>query len=306
MIEFVAAPCTTDLYHLGEGCRWDDLRGELSWIDIPTGRFFRATANDSKIDLIHTYRLGGDITATAPLENRSDGWIVASDNSLSLLDESGTLQEIVQLTPIIGSDIRTNDGAADPWGCFWIGSMAQDEAEGRGSLYRYHASTGTERVLSDVTISNGLGWSPDRRTMYYVDSGPGVIYALDADDTGSASNQRVLVQFDTDHEGTPDGLCVDEEGAIWVAVWGGYQVRRYSPTGQQLARVSVATAQPTSCAIGGANNTTLYITSAQESLSAQALQAEPDAGRLFCVDVGVAGLPIDSYRPALRSGVPDA
>jgi len=150
-----------------------------------------------------------------------------------------------------------------------------------------------------VTISNGIGWSPDQRTMYYVDSGPGTIYAFDVDGRGDVSGKRVFAQFDTASQGTPDGLCVDEQGAIWVAVWGGYEVRRYAPTGEQLGSVRVPTAQPSCCAIGGANRTTLYVTTAQEGMAAEVLAREPDAGRLFCADVGVAGLALNPYRSRL-------
>src|ERR1019366_6223765 len=141
--------------------------------------------------------------------------------------------------------------------------MARDATPGRGSLYRYDALMGAELMFGDVSISNGLGWSPDQRSMYYVDSGPGTIYT-----------------FDVEGEGAPDGLCIGVNGAIWVAVWGGYEVRAYAPSGEQFARVSVATAQPSCCAIGGANGTTLYVTTAQEDLEPAMLDAEPDAGRL--------------------------
>jgi sugar lactone lactonase YvrE len=300
MDEFVAKPCTTDLYYLGECCRWDDVRQELYWIDVTTGRFFRAKANGTRIDVVRTYDVGGYITALAPLESRSDGWIVALGQSISLLNTAGVMHEVAQPEARNAPEVRTNDGAADPWGRFWIGSMAFNAAEGRGSLYRFHGSTGTELMFGDVTISNGIGWSPDRRTMYYVDSGPGTIHTFDVDETGEISNKQLFLQFDVEREGTPDGLCVDAQGAIWVAVWGGYEVRRYSRSGEQLARVKVATAQPSCCAIGGANGTTLYITTAQEDLAQETLDAEPDAGRLFCVDVHVTGLPIDAYRPTIR------
>jgi sugar lactone lactonase YvrE len=300
MDEFVAKPCTTDLYYLGECCRWDDVRQELYWIDVTTGRFFRAKANGTRIDVVRTYDVGGYITALAPLEPRSDGWIVALGQSISLLNTAGVMHEVAQPEARNAPEVRTNDGAADPWGRFWIGSMAFNAAEGRGSLYRFHGSTGTELMFGDVTISNGIGWSPDRRTMYYVDSGPGTIHTFDVDESGEISNKQLFLQFDVEREGTPDGLCVDAQGAIWVAIWGGYEVRRYSPSGEQFARVKVATAQPSCCAIGGANGTTLYITTAQEDLAQETLDAEPDAGRLFCVDVHVTGLPIDAYRPTIR------
>jgi sugar lactone lactonase YvrE len=300
MREYVAIPCTTELYELGECCRWDEVRGELYWVDVYTGRFFRASADGTQVDILAQYQVEGVITTLAPYELRSDGWIVGMNQSIAHLSESGEVHELSSPEARHAPEVRTNDGAVDPWGRFWVGSMAFDSSKGRGSLYRFHESSGTETIFGDVTISNGVGWSPDRRTMYYVDSGPGTISAFDVSDTGEISNQRVFAQLNVDEEGAPDGLCVDAEGAIWVAVWGGYQVRRYSPNGELIARVAVSTAQPSCCAIGGANGTTLYITTAREDMSDDQLASELDAGRLYCVDVGVAGLPLAPYRPSLR------
>jgi sugar lactone lactonase YvrE len=196
-----------------------------------------------------------------------------------------------------------NDGSADPWGRFWIGSMAFDYEPGRASLYRYHQSTGSQTMLSDVTISNGIGWSPDERTMYYVDSAPGTISIFDVDGFGEISNPRLFVQVDVATEGAPDGLCVDSEGAIWVAMWGGYEVRRYAPNAEQIGRVRIDTAQPSCCAIGGVNGTTLYITTAREDMTSEQLEREPNAGRLLCVEVGIAGQPVNPYRTSLRVSV---
>lgn len=299
--EFEAKPCTTDGYVLGECCRWDDARGELYWVDVTTGRFFRAEADDTRVEIMRTYELTSQISAVAPLANRSEGWIIASGQSISLLSENGVTQELASLESDNPSNVRTNDGAADPWGHFWIGSMDLNEREGLGSLYRFHDSIGVERKLGGITVSNGLGWSPDRRTMYYVDSGPGLIYSFGVDHRGDISNQETFASFDVAREGTPDGLCVDAEGAIWVAIWGGYHVRRYSPSGEEIARVSLSTAQPSCCCIGGATGTTLYVTTAQEDMSREVLEREPDAGRLFCVDVNVAGLSLDSYTPSRRA-----
>jgi sugar lactone lactonase YvrE len=296
MEEFVAKPCTTDRYYLGECCRWDDVRSELYWIDIPTGRFFRAHADSAQIDIVHSYDLGGNLTAVAPLQNRKDGWIVALDRSIFFLDEEGEMRELARPEGHNAPGVRMNDGAADPWGRFWVGSMALRTKDAQGSLYRFHESSGTELMLSEVTISNGLGWSPDRRTMYYVDSGPGTICTFDVDKNGEISGKQLFCQFNTEDDGRPDGLCVDSDGAIWVAIWGAYEVRRFSPSGELLARVKLSTVQPSSCAIGGANGTTLYITTARENLAQETLDMEPDAGLLFCVDVNVTGLPIDPYR----------
>lgn len=298
MKEFVAEPCTTDLYFLGECCRWDEVRAELYWVDVHEGHFFRARADHTAIEIVRRYDLGGNVSALAPILDRDDGWIVAMDQSLWLLSESGQLREVAQLERDGGDAMLLNDGAADPWGSFWVGSMAVNEAPGRGSVYRFRPSTGVHIMFGDVTISNGIGWSPDRSALYYVDSGPATIRSYDVDSRGEISGSRLFAQFDSAKEGTPDGLCIDHDGFIWVALWGGYEVRRYAPSGEWVARVSVATAQPSCCAIGGANGTTLYITTAQEDLPASTLDNEPDAGRLFAANVGVTGRPLDPYRPS--------
>jgi sugar lactone lactonase YvrE len=139
--------------------------------------------------------------------------------------------------------------------------------------------------------------------MYYADSAPGTISMFDVDEFGEISNQRTFAQFDVASEGAPDGLCVDSEGALWVAVWGGYEVRRYAKDGEQIARVRIDTAQPSCCTIGGENGTTLYITTAREDMTPEQLERESNAGRLLCVDVGVAGQPVNTYRTTLRASL---
>src|ERR1700722_11574721 len=213
MQEYSARPCTTDLYELGESCRWDEVRGELYWVDILTGRFFRARADDTRVDIVAEYQVEGFVSAVAPMDDRAQGWIVADNQSISLMDEIGALRELARPEARRQDDVRMNDGSADPWGRFWIGSMAFDTGEGQGILYRFQESTGVEVVLRGATISNGLGWSPDRTAMYYVDSGPGTLSVFDVDDDGDVSTRRVLVQFDQ-REGDPDGLCVDADGAV--------------------------------------------------------------------------------------------
>jgi len=297
---FEATPCTTDGFELGECCRWDELRQELCWVDVSTGRLFRARASGENVQVVHTYELDA-VSAFAPMAVRSEGWIVASGRSLSQLSEGGLSSELAAIERGGTPPFATNDGSADPWGRFWIGVMDPQERDGLGHLYRYHPSTGVERVLSGLTISNGLGWSPDRRTMYYVDSGPGSIYRFRVDQRGEISDQETFATFDVAREGTPDGLCVDAEGAIWVAIWGGYHVRRYAPSGEELARVNVATAQPSSCSIGGDSGSTLYVTTATQDMSREALEREPQAGMLFCAEVAVSGLPLDSYDPLGRA-----
>ncbi len=295
MRELTAEVCSGDAYFLGEGCRWDEVRAELYWVNIYDGQFFRARADGSRVDVVEHYDLGGSVGVVAPYARRDEGWIVARDRSLWHLSEGGETDHLVDLEA--PGDVRVNDGAADPWGRFWIGTTAHDAAPGRAALYLMDSPGTVSIVRTGLTTSNGLAWSPDRRTMYYVDSGPAIVYAFDVDDRGQPGAQRIFAQLDPAAEGSPDGLCVDVEGGVWVALWGGGSVRRYAPDGEVIARVQVGASQPSSCAIGGANATTLYVTTAREELSEESLAGEPLAGRLFCADVGVPGQPLDSYRP---------
>jgi len=302
MKQLTAQPCTTDQYFLGECARYDEVREELYWVNVAPdrGQFFRARANGTDVEIIQQYDFPGSFTALAPRATLADGWIVAMDDSLFSLTEAGDLTRLASPEAHNHGAVRSNDGAADPWGVFWIGSMSRTAEAGRGSLYRYHETFGVETVFEDLTIANGIGWSPDNRTMYYVDSGPGTIHRYDVDDHGGISNQRLFARLDVDSEGAPDGLCVDVEGNVWVAVWGGYEVRQYAPSGEQIGSVKVDTRQPSCPTIGGANGTTLYITTAQEDMSQELLAREPNAGRVFACEVGVRGLPINPYRPTLR------
>jgi sugar lactone lactonase YvrE len=300
MNEFVATPCTTDLYYLGESCRWDEVRGELCWINIEPSRsqFFRATVSGPDVNIVRELVSRPPVTAFAPLVNRDQGWIVALPHSVALMDEDGTMTSLATLGADNKKEDRTNDGSADPWGRFLTGSMALANVPEHGRLYRFDAKGGVEVLVSDLTISNGLGWSPDRHTFYHVDSGPGSIYAFDVDDQGALSNRRIFASFDVPREGTPDGLCVDDDGCIWVAIWGGAEVRCYDPAGELRARVAVDTSQPSSCALGGPDGTTLYITTAREDMTPDQLGREPHAGRLFCAEVGSRGPSVLPFRPA--------
>jgi sugar lactone lactonase YvrE len=175
-----------------------------------------------------------------------------------------------------------NDGACDPQGRFWAGSMALDETPGAGSLYRLDPDGDVTVVQRGLTIANGLGWSPDGTTMYHADSGAGTVTAYDFDGArGEIERPRVAVRPE---HGAPDGLTVDEEGMLWVALFGGSAVVRYDPEGRELARVPLPVSQATSCAFVG---TRLFITTAARDVAG----AEPDAGRVFAADAGVSGPP---------------
>jgi sugar lactone lactonase YvrE len=175
--------------------------------------------------------------------------------------------------------------------------MAYDESPGAGSLYRLEVDGTCTTVLTGLTISNGIGWSPDASTMYLNDSGTGRVDAFHfRGATGTISERRTLVHIDQPGV-APDGLTVDEDGAIWVALWGGGAVNRYAPDGSLLATVPIPVERPTSCAFGGPDRATLFVTTARADLDEAALARQPDAGRVFSIDgLGVRGLPCQQYR----------
>lgn len=294
MKTFTASPVSSDRFELGEGCRWDEVGQRLSWVDVFTGRLFEAAWDGSGLVDVSTVRIDGVLTSYAPLPDR-DGWIVAENQAISLLSRSGELHRLAEPEGGRGGAVRMNDAACDPRGRFWAGSMAFEATPGAGSLYRFDLDGTCTKVVTDLTISNGIGWSPDGGTMYHVDSGAATLYAYDYDlDLGELAGRRPLVV--ASGPGVPDGLCVDQDGHLWVAMWGAGEVRRYSPDGEQVAVVEVAATQPSCCALGGADGRQLFITTARDGVAQDVLAAQPDAGRLFAVTVDVPGQPIQPFR----------
>ena len=279
-----AVPATAARYGFGEGLRFDERTGSLLWVDLSAGRLHRAPL-DALDDVEVLCDLDEPLGAFAP---RADGgYLLACGRGLSALADDGTVTPLVELEP---AGNRMNDAACDAAGRFWAGSMALDAAEGAGSLWRVDLDGSVVRVRDDVSIGNGPAFSPDGRTLYLDDSGRTVTLAYDLDpDTGALSGGRELVRY---QEGAGDGLVVDDEGHLWVAVFGGSQVHRYDPAGRLVARVEVGASQVSSCCIADGR---LWITTVAEHLD----QPEPDAGRLFVADVGVGAPAVRPFRGAL-------
>jgi sugar lactone lactonase YvrE len=280
---------------LSEGPRWHAERHELLWVDIIGRQFHRATLRaDGGLDELRTITIDRDVGAVAPV--LGGGYVLAAGPGFLLVDEAGSIRELAQ--PEAGRDgVRMNDGACDPQGRFWAGTMAYDESPGAGSLYRLELDGSCSTMLTGLTISNGIGWSPDGSTMYLNDSGTGCTEAFSFDGpSGAITRRRTLVQIDQPG-GVPDGLTVDQEGGIWVALWDGAAVHRYSPDGLLLADVGLPVQRPTSCAFGGPDMSTLFVTTARTGLDETALARQPDAGRLFTIrGLGVGGVPCLPYR----------
>lgn len=266
---------------LSEGPRWDEERRELLWVDILGRRFHRATLTaDGRPDDVRAIVLDRHVGAVAPVAG--GGYVLAAGQGFLFVDEDGAIGELAQ--PEAGHPgVRMNDGACDPQGRFWAGTMAYDEAPGAGTMYRLELDGRCTTVLSGLTISNGIGWSPDGATMYLSDSGTGLIEAFDFDGaTGAIDGRRTLVHLDQPGA-APDGLTVDEAGDIWVGLYGGWAVNRYGPDGSLRATLPMPVAQATSCAFGGRDLRTLFVTTGRERLGEAALERQPDAGRVFSV-----------------------
>ena len=274
---------------LGECPRWDAATGRLLWVDIEAHAlhlFDPASGEDRSI--LFDDRVG----AAAPT---TDGRVlVALADRLVMVDlDDESVRTLIEIPH--GDGLRLNDGVCDAAGRLWVGSLALDYAPGRGALYRYSSDDGLECVLEDVTISNGIGWSLDGRTMYYIDS---MAYRVDAFDfdlaTGEISGRRPFVVIERG-AGIPDGLAVDDEGGIWVALWGRAAIRRYSPHGELERVVDVPADNVTACCFGGDDGRSLYITTASVELPDERRSMQPHAGSVFVTDVDVSGPPAQPF-----------
>ncbi|HEY7717135.1 MAG TPA: SMP-30/gluconolactonase/LRE family protein [Pedococcus sp.] len=274
---------TDPVAHHGEGPVWWEPWGGLRLVDMLAGDVLHLGA-DGKVGRVHV----GPVAAA--LRPRAGGGAVVATERAFALAAADDLSDLTAL-PDTWSDtsIRFNDGGCDPDGRFWCGTMAYDETPGAGAVYRLSATGAedpyaVERVWGDVTISNGLAWSPDGNHAYYNDTPTGAVSVLDYVG-GELVDRRDFVPIDSGH---PDGLCVDAEGGVWVALWGGSAVRRYTPDGRLDHVVEVPASNVTACTFGGPDLRQLFITTSAEGVDRR---DEPLAGAVFSAEPGVAGLP---------------
>jgi sugar lactone lactonase YvrE len=294
---FEAIPATRSTFLLGEGPVWDPAGERLLWVDIENGRVHTGVLDGERLKAGEQHEFPHRVGAAAWA---GDGaLVVAGDRGVLVLEPDGTRREVAGLVPA-GADSRLNDGKCDPAGRFVVGSMALDDREGAESLWQIDGD-GHVRVLdADLSLSNGLAWSPDGSVLYSIDTTPGTVWARSYDvTTGACGPRRVLF---TVTGGNADGMCTDAAGNLWIAIWGGSEVRCYTPEGEIVARVRVEGAPHTSCpAFVGPDLDLMVITTARTGLS-EADLAGPAArsGLIFTARVGVSGVPV---APA-RIGVP--
>jgi sugar lactone lactonase YvrE len=282
---------------LGEGPQWT-APDRLTWVDILAGTVSVArVAGAGRVSVERRYDAGRHVGAALPLPG--DGWLLAAGAGFAHLAPDGTVRPLAEPEAVHGGGVRMNDAKCDPAGRLWAGSMAYDERPGAGSLFRVDLDGGVTRVLRDRQISNGLDWSPDGLTLYYADSGHGIVYSAPYDvDRGEIGPLEPLIRPPA-ADGSPDGLTVDAEGMLWVALWGGAAVRRYDPAGRALEEIRTDAPHTTSCCLGGPDGRTLFITTASTGLTPEQRAAHPGSGRLFAARVDVPGPPAVPFRGAL-------
>jgi len=276
---------------LGEGPVWDHREGRLWWVDIvgeSIHRFDPVSGADDVFDF------GQQVGAVVPCE--AGGLVVAAHHGFYYFDPAENALTAWSDPESAIETNRFNDGKCDPAGRFWAGTMSTEGGGATGSLYRLDTDRSVTRMVEDITVSNGLAWTADRRTMYYIDTRTRCVFAFDYDfESGAIENRRVAIELPEDH-GSPDGMCIDSEGMPWVAEWGGWRITRWNPdTAENLGQIDLPCARVTSCAFGGPNFDQLYITSARTGLDEEALKDQPLAGGLFLATPGVTGLKADFF-----------
>lgn len=269
-------------YH-GEGPVWSERWGGLRWVDMLAGDVLSLTP-EGEITRRH---VGGVAAAIRP--RRQGGAVIGVERGFALESADGALTHLGALWA--DESVRMNEGGCDPEGRFYCGSMAYDKRPRAGALYRLDRDLSVRVVLANVTVSNGLEWSPDGSRAYYVDTPTRRIAVFDYDRDTGLTAMRPFAEIPPD-AGRPDGLTVDEQGFVWVALTGGGAVRRYTPEGALDGVVEVAARKVTACTFGGPRLDQLFITTSREGLEPG---IDPLAGSVFRVAAGVVGLPAREF-----------
>ncbi len=267
-------------YH-GEGPVWSPAWGGLRWVDMLAGDVL-TLATDGSVERQH---VGNICAAVRP--RREGGAVFGIERGFALEEPDGRLTRLDELWS--DENVRMNEGGCDPDGRFYCGSMAYDKRHGGGALYRLDPDRSVHVVLGNVTISNGLDWSPDGTLVYYNDTDTFRVDVFDYDRDAGLAGRRPFAETG---DARPDGLTVDAEGGIWIALSNGGALRRYAPDGVLDEVVELPVTKVTACTFGGPKLEELYITTSREGLEPG---EEPLAGSLFRVAVGVQGIPVREY-----------
>jgi sugar lactone lactonase YvrE len=275
---------------LGEGPHWNSLDRKLYWVDITGKAIHRFDPQSEKHEIRVTPSMVGFVVT-----NGANKMIAGLQDGIYRLDfEAGDAEAIVR-PHYAHADNRFNDGKCDPRGKLWAGTMNHaDHQKPTGALYRLDGR-GLHEQETGIHISNGLGWSPDHKTMYYTDTVRRLIWKYDYNiETATPSNRREFLKFDG--KGRPDGMCVDSQGRILTALWPGWSIEIYTPDGKLDGKIDLPVPQVSSCVFGGDGLKTLYITTAKVGLGEQQLKEAPLSGQMFAVQMDVPGQPAAPFQ----------
>jgi sugar lactone lactonase YvrE len=284
---------------IGEAPAWDAAGQRLLWSDMEEGVLHEARA-DGAGGWRETRQMNLGVPIAAVIPRAGGGLVIVAGVEVLLMDETGEMKTLARLD-VDAARFRFNDAKCDAQGRLWAGTLSRDFEKGAAALYRFDPDGGVTEALGGLTLANGLDWSPAGDIFYFVDSLDLSVDAFDFDATrGAIGNRRSIVKL-RPGEGAPNGLTVDDEGMIWMALTGSGEARRYAPTGELLMRVAIATPGATSCAFGGADGDRLFITSLGRrmpdvarsiGLTPEMMEnAQPHSGALFVCRPGVRGAP---------------
>ena len=275
---------------IGEGPAWDLARGSLLWTDIAGRRIHRLDPASGE-----TWERELEQMAGAVLPRAVGGLALCLQDGVYLVDSDESEPRLLAGVEYDDATTRLNDVKTDRAGRLWGGTMALDARPDAGAFYRITGDGEVTTIASRATISNGIEWSLDGSLMYYIDTATRRMDVFEFQlQAGSAGDRRPFIRFDESY-GSPDGMTIDAEGFLWVAFYDGWAVRRFTPAGRLDRTVELPVARTTSCCFGGPALDQLFVTSARDGLDEAQLAEQPQAGSLFVIEPGVAGLPITPF-----------
>src|SRR5215218_5483421 len=284
------AAATREAFRLAEGPLWDAGRRRLLWVDILAGAVLEGALADGRIEVTGRHDFDGMVGAVVVADDGT--LLVAGQEGLAVVRSDGTRLDGPRVVPA-GAKRRLNDGKTDPAGRFLVGTMSLDGESDSEVLVRLEADGRLTTLDDDLTLSNGLAWSVDGRTMYSVDTLRRTVFARSYDPaSGAVGERRVHLRLD---DGIPDGIALDADEHLWVAVHGAGEVHRFAPDGALVDRLEVPAPHTTSVAFAGDDLRTLVITTAFGELPEEERRAHPDSGRLFTTRVDVPGAPVAAW-----------
>lgn len=269
----------------GEGPVWDTVEQKLYWVDLLQGKYFKA---DISTNEIKEFSVGQSLGFLALREN-NEGLVVGVRDGFGFYNEERNELALIEPSPEQNNkEVRFNDGAVDPNGRFFGGTMEWDGEENQGKLFRLNTDHSWDVLEENIHITNGMGWNPEKDTFFMIDTLHNAVYAFDYYlQTGDISNKRIHIQFpETEF---PDGMTIDSEGGFWIAMWEGSKINHFDKYGVKVEEIAIPVLHPTSCCFGGANMKTLFITTSKLPLSEKDRKENPLAGRTFKVETNTVG-----------------